>query len=407
MALISIDQAQQLVLQNTARLPTETTALDDAVAGTVLSEDIVSSIDSPPFDKSMVDGYAVRSVDVLQSTSLQIVCEILAGVVSTRTLQSGEAASIMTGAALPDGADAVVMHEQTTLDESNKRVNIPGPVKTGQNIMRRAAEIKQGEVVLTHNTILRPQELGLLATLGCATFHAYRRPRVAILSTGDELVEPGEPLLPGQIRNSNASLLKALVRRAGGIPQYLGIAKDTLSSLGPLIRDGLQADVLLITGGVSAGKVDLVPEVLAEASVQAIFHKVALKPGKPLLFGVKNQTLVFGLPGNPVSGLIGFELFVRPALRKLMGHVEPFLAPLRQAKLTADYVHKSDRPTYYPVQLRYESTGWSATPITWRGSGDLRSICLSNGFAVFPAGEVRYAAGSVIDVLMPEFDPGS
>jgi len=404
MALLQVAEAQQLILLHSHCLPAETVPISSALLGRVLAEDIASDIDSPPFDKSMVDGYAVRSSDIDGITELSIVEEILAGTVSNHSIQPGEAASIMTGAAIPHGADAVVMHEVTTFDEQRKRVQIPGPVKPQQNIMARASEMKQGERVLTTGTLLRPQELGLLATVGRTSIVAYRTPRVAILSTGDEIIEPGQPLHSCQIRNSNASLLMALVTRAKAVPQYLGIAHDTLESLRPLIAAGLKSDVLLITGGVSAGKVDLVPDVLAETGVKPIFHKVALKPGKPLFFGTLKNTLVFGLPGNPVSGLVGFELFVRPALRKLMGRSETFISPTMKAKCRNEFHHKSDRPTYYPVRLHLAAEGWEALPVNWKGSGDLRSICASDGFAVLPPGEVRYSSGDFMDVLLPELD---
>lgn len=403
MALMQVVDAQALVLHNTQRLTTEMVTLSPTVLGRVLAEDILSDIDSPPFEKSMVDGFALRSEDVAGGIdTFRIVEEILAGQVAKHTVGLGEAASIMTGAPLPLGADAVVMHEHTKFNTHQMR--LMHPVKARQNIMARASEMKLGETVLSAGTLLRPQELGLLATVGRTSVQTYRTPRVAILSTGDEIIEPGQILLSGQIRNSNASLLAALVTRSRGLPNYLGIADDTLESLRPLITTGLESDVLLITGGVSAGKVDLVPDVLAEAGVKAIFHKVALKPGKPLYFGTLGNTLVFGLPGNPVSGLVGFELFVRPALRKLMGRCEPFVSPTMKARCATDFSNKSDRPTYYPVQLRTTNEGWIVHPVNWKGSGDLRSICAADGFAVLPPGEVRYSAGDFMDVLVPELD---
>ncbi|HQR07842.1 MAG TPA: molybdopterin molybdotransferase MoeA [Gemmatales bacterium] len=403
MALMQVADAQALVLQHTQRLAVETVGLSPAVLGRVLAEDIASDIDSPPFDKSMVDGFALRSEDAAEGIdTFRIIEEIMAGQVAKQPVGLGEAASIMTGAPLPLGGDAVVMHEHTKFNTHQMR--LMHPVKARQNIMARASEMMLGETVLSAGSLLCPQELGLLATVGRTSVQIYRTPRVAILSTGDEIIEPGQPLASGQIRNSNASLLMALVTRSKAIPNYLGIAHDTLESLRPLISTGLQSDVMLITGGVSAGKVDLVPDVLAEAGVKAIFHKVALKPGKPLYFGTLGNTLVFGLPGNPVSGLVGFELFVRPALRKLMGRCEPFVSPTMKARSGNDFSHKSDRPTYYPVQLRTTNEGWVVHPVNWKGSGDLRSICTADGFAVLPPGEVRYSAGDFMDVLVPEFD---
>ncbi len=403
MALMQVADAQALVLKHTQRLPPESVALSPLVLGRVLAEEITSDIDSPPFDKSMVDGFAIRSEDAAHGIdTFRIIEEILAGQTPINTVGLGEAAFIMTGAPLPLGADAVVMQEQTQFN--NHQVRLQHRVKARQNIMARASEMMLGETVLSAGTLLRPQELGLLATVGRTSIQIYRTPTVAILSTGDEIIEPGQPLSTGQIRNSNASLLSALVARSKAIPHYLGIAHDTLESLQPLITTGLLSDVFLITGGVSVGKADFVPEVLAEAGVKAIFHKVALKPGKPLYFGIAGNTLVFGLPGNPVSGLVGFELFVRPALRKLMGRCDPFVSPTMTARCVSDFNHKSDRTTYFPVQLRTTAEGWIVLPVNWKGSGDLRSICAADGFAVLPPGEVRYSAGDYMDVLMLEFD---
>lgn len=403
MALMQVADAQTLVLQHTQRLPAEMATLSPSLLGRVLAEDVASDIDSPPFDKSMVDGFALRSEDAAEGiNTFRIIEEVLAGQTPMHAVGLGEAASIMTGAPLPLGADAVVMHEHTLFNQH--QVRLQHPVKPRQNIMAQASEMMLGETVLAAGTILRPQELGLLATVGRTSVQSYRTPKVAILSTGDEIIDPGQPLSSGQIRNSNASLLIALVARSKAIPNYLGIANDTLESLRPLIATGLQSDVLVITGGVSAGKVDLVPDVLAEAGVNPIFHKVALKPGKPLYFGTHGNTLVFGLPGNPVSGMVGFELFVRPALRKLMGRSEPFVSATMKAQCGSVFSHKSDRPTYFPAQLRTTREGWIAYPVNWKGSGDLRSICAADGFAVLPPGELRYSAGDYMDVLMLELD---
>ena len=293
------------------------------------------------------------------------------------------------------------MMEKTTLTHDSGAVTIPGPVPPGQNILPRGTELRRGDEVLKTGVRLRAQELGLLATLGRTQLQVYRRPVVAVLSTGDEVVEPGEDLGPGQIRNSNAVMLQAQAARAGGHVQYLGIARDQVESLRSLLEQGLHHDVLLITGGVSAGKVDFVPQVLAELGVEAIFHKVSMKPGKPILFARRGATLVFGLPGNPVSAFVGFELFVCPALRAMQGVVKETCLPTSyRAGLTHEFTHKSDRPTYYPARL---GSGGVTLPI-WQGSADLRALSATNGFAVVPPGEIRYAAGSLIDVLVTELD---
>jgi molybdopterin molybdotransferase len=267
--------------------------------------------------------------------------------------------------------------------------------------MPRGREMRAGEVVLRAGVILRPQELGLLAAVGRHAIEVYRPPAVSLLSTGDELVEPSAKPGPGQIRNSNATLLAGQVVRAGGKPHYLGIARDTVESLRSLITEGLRSDVLLLTGGVSAGKLDLVPGVLQELGVQPIFHKVAMKPGKPLFFGKKDQTLIFGLPGNPVSALVGFELFVRPALNMMLGRPEP-TPKYVSARLGAKVAHNSDRQTYHPARLEVTDDGWVVTPVPWHGSPDLRGITQANAFAVFEPGERQYRQGDSVPVLAPE-----
>lgn len=400
MSLLSVNEAQNLVLKHTPT-PTkvENVLLSNAL-NRVLAEDIASDGDSPPFDKSMVDGYAIRSSDIQSGiTAFQVIDEVLAGRVSQCEVKAGQAISIMTGAPLPHGADAVVMHEQTTRDAAT--IHIALPVKAGQNILRRAAEMQQGEVVLKAGDLLRAASLGLLASVNRTHVSCFSPVQINLLTTGDEIVEPGETLPAGHIRNSNASLLQGLIQSTESKSHYLGIARDTHEQLVQYIKTGLQSNVLIITGGVSAGKVDLVPEVLGQLGVVPIFHKVALKPGKPFFFGKCGSTLVFGLPGNPVSSLVGFELFIRPALRKLSGLHAPYETPLLAVQLQSDFQHRSDRPTYHPVKLNTASKSWQAVPIAWKGSADLRSISQADTFAVFPPGEVRYAAGDWIEVLSP------
>jgi molybdopterin molybdotransferase len=372
------------------------------VLGLVLAEDVASDLDMPPFDKALMDGYAVRAADVRGEATLTVVEEVTAGRVATKAVEAGQATQIMTGTALPRGADAVVQVERTTRLDGN-RVRLADLPRPGQNVMPRAKEMRKGETVLTAGTVLRPQELGLLAAVGRTSTRVYRRPAVAVLSTGDEVVEPSGTPGPGQIRNSNATLLAAQVARARAAPRYLGIARDTLDSLRPLVADGLTADVFLLSGGVSAGTLDLVPQVLHEAGVTPVFHKVAMKPGKPLFFGTKGGTLVFGLPGNPVSGLVGFELFVRPALRVLMGRADPG-PTLFRARLGTVWDLKADRPTYHPARLVWTAGGWEATPSPWLGSADLRAVTQANAFIVFPEGTQHYDAGTAVAVLAPELD---
>ncbi len=404
--MLSVEQAQQLVIEHARPRPAEALPLTPELLGLVLAEDVVSDLDMPPFDKSLVDGYAVRASDLRDGhAELLVAEEIVAGVVPQREVTPGRCARIMTGAMIAPGADAVVMIERTqALDEH--RVRIQEAVKQGQNILPRGTEMRLGETVLQAGTVLRPQELGLLATVGKVPVRVHRRPVVSILSTGNEVVEPSVRPRDGQIRNSNAPMLAGQVVRAGGKPHYLGIARDTLESLRPLVARGLQADVLLLSGGVSAGKLDLVPQVLQELGVTPVFHKVAMKPGKPLFFGTRGDTLgdalVFGLPGNPVSSLVGFELFARPGIRLMMG--KPPGTQLLSAKLAVDFAHRGDRPTYHPAKLALSADGWEATPVPWFGSPDLRAIASANAFVVFAPGERKYARGETVQALAPAQD---
>ena len=401
--LLSVADALHLVCQHAQRRPTVELELGSSLLGLVLAEDVAADLDVPPFDKSMMDGFAVRHDDLAAGQAvLSIVEEITAGRTPAKEIGAGQTARIMTGAVMPPGADAVVMVERSTL-LNEQQVRLEDHPKAGQNVLSRAKEMHTGEVVLSRGTVLRPQELGVLATVGQATVPVYRPPVVALLSTGDEIVEPGEKPGPGQIRNSNATLLAGLTVRARGEPRYLGIAADTLDSLHSHVRQGLQVDVLLLSGGVSMGNLDLVPQVLQEEGVQPVFHKVAMKPGKPLFFGTKGTTLVFGLPGNPVSSFIGFELFVRPALRLLQGRTDAHPSLLR-ARLAVAHQHKSDRPTYHPCQAELRADGWWLTPIPWLGSADLRALTSAHMFAILPAGQHQFTAGEWVDALAPELD---
>jgi molybdopterin molybdotransferase len=276
------------------------------------------------------------------------------------------------------------------------------PPQPGQNVMPLGREMRRGETVLSAGSVLRPQEFGVLATVGRTSARVHPAPYVLVLSTGDEVVEAGESPGPGQIRNGNGPMLCAQVTRAGGVPRYLGIARDRLESLSPLVADGLRSQVLVLSGGVSAGKLDLVPGVLREAGVEAHFHKVEMKPGKPVFFGTRGDTLVFGLPGNPVSALVCFELFVRPALRRLAGHPEAGPSMVRAA-LAEDFAYRTDRPTYHPAALAVDESGWRVRPVPWYGSPDLRGLTRANAFVVFPPGDHRHRAGQVFDVLQTEF----
>jgi molybdopterin molybdotransferase len=400
--MLSVAKAQALVLEHTRPLPPEGVPLTPSALGLVLAEDIRSDIDMPPYDKALMDGYAVQAADLPEGRgTLTVIEEITAGNTPIRKIGPGQAARIMTGAPVPTGADAVIMVERTRLANEDRVLFEDRPPKPGQNILYRGQEMRQGDTILIAGAMLRPQEFGLLATVGRTAVKVHPVPRVAVLSTGDEIVPAGETPGPGQIRNSNGPMLLAQVQRAGGLSQALGIAPDRLESLRLLISEGLNASVLVLSGGVSAGKLDLVPGVLQELGVSAHFHKVEMKPGKPVFFGTRGTTLVFGLPGNPVSSLVCFELFVRPAIRRLRGHAD--LGPWQvRAILTEDFHYKTDRPTYHPAWLQTSDQGWQVRPVPWFGSADLRGLTRANGFVLIPPGDHRHKAGDLCEVMRVE-----
>jgi molybdopterin molybdotransferase len=408
--MLPVADAQKIVLEQARPLPAVSASLDVAALGHVLAEDVTSDLDMPPFTKAMMDGYAVRAADLSAGTGqLTVVDEITAGRAPSRAIGAGQAARIMTGAPLPEGADAVVMVERSRLlDDRQVRIE-DAELRPGANVLARGREMRGGEVVLRSGTRLRPQEFGLLATVGRTAARVVPAPRVSILATGDELVESSARPAISQIRNGNGPMLLAQAARAGAIPRSLGIAADRLDVLHARIADGLRDDVLILAGGVSAGKLDLVPQALSELRVRALFHKVRMKPGKPVLFGILPRAdsdgpprLVFGLPGNPVSALVCFELFVRPALRALMA-----LPPgprVVQASVIEDFENRTDRPTYRPARLSATGTGWQVQPVPWFGSPDLRGVTDSNAFVVLPEGEHRHRAGEILPVLCVEDD---
>jgi molybdopterin molybdotransferase len=399
--MLAVSEAQAIVLQHARPLPAETAALSTDALGLVLAEDVASDLDMPPFDKALMDGYAVRAADLADGrATLAVVEEVTAGATPSKNVALGQATRIMTGAPIPEGADAVVMIERTRLGD-NDQVLIEDQARPGQNIQYRGQEMRRNQTVLTAGAVLRPQEFGVLATVGRTTAKLHPRPNVAVLVTGDELVEANQLPGPGQIRNSNGPMLAAQVQRAGAIPRLLEIARDRVDHLRAQIAEGLQSPMLVLAGGVSAGKLDLVPGVLNDLNVQPRFHKVKLKPGKPVYFGTHANGLVFGLPGNPVSSLVCFELFVRPAIRRLAGHAHagPFII---RAALVEDYPYRTDRPTYHPAWLEDGETGRTVRLVAWPGSPDLRSVTRANAFVVLPAGDHVHRAGTPMSVLKIE-----
>ncbi len=403
--MLNVDQALGLIRETVSTAPRQTSPLLDAL-GSRLAEKIVCPEDSPPFDKSMMDGFAVRSSDLrIGEIEFLKVGELAAGHESALSIGPGQTIQIMTGAPIPKGADVVIPVEQSReLDGSRVRLTLESEVASGRNILRRGTNMRVDEDVIAAGQLIRPQEIALLAEMGLAHVSVYPKPSVAILATGDELVPVDATPGPGQIRNSNALMLAQQVNAAGAAAEILDIARDNREDLRAKIQQGLQADFLCLSGGVSAGKLDLVPSELERAGVRKVFHKVAMKPGKPIWFGKReteptSDCYVFGLPGNPVSSMVCFELFVRTALQKFSG--SPNASPqLLEAELTKEFEQQGDRDVWFPSIVETDSAKLCVTPTNWKGSSDLRTTVLANCSACFPAGIRTFQRGETVQVLL-------
>ncbi len=389
--------ARALILEKISVLPTESVSLLDVV-GRVLAEEIRAPWDLPRWDNSAMDGFAVRAEDCGPMKPLLIDGYIPAGGTADGIFVSpGRAVRIMTGAPTPPGCDTIIPVEET--EETDDRVLINGRVRVGAHIRVRGEDVQKDEVVIVAGSVLRPAEINMLASFGFKTVAVFRRPKVAILSTGDELVEPGEPIGPGQIVNSNAYSLAAAVREVGGEPVLLGIARDNRQSLTEKMNAGLQADVMITTAGVSMGDRDLVCEVLQEVGVERLFWKVDIKPGRPTAFGLKHGKPVFSLPGNPVSSMVTFEEFVRPALLKMMGHrrhIKPFVKACLQETISK----KSGRTQFLRVRVVDNGERLIASSSGDQNTGILRTMLRANGIAVLPADREKIEAGEEVDIHM-------
>lgn len=358
----------------------------------VLAEDILADRDYPPLARSVRDGFAVRSID--SPTSLRVIGEVRAGDQFTGAVGPGEAVEIMTGAPVPDGADAVVMVEHVTRD--GVRISTDRSITAGDFINPAGSEARRGDIVVARGARLGFASIAMAATAGRATLRVYRQPRVAIVSTGDEVVPIHQTPLEYQIRNSNSYSIAAQVKRAGGIPELIGVAEDTYASTRFLIERGLEADMLLLAGGVSAGKYDIVERVLADLGAEFFFDRVKIQPGQPLVFGRVRGKFFFGLPGNPASTMVTFELFARAALERLTGVDHPPL-PLLYARLSQAFRHKTGLTRFLPALLN--GTG-ELTPLRWQGSSDVPALTRANAFLVADENRESWEAGEMIQVLL-------
>ncbi|HEU5199762.1 MAG TPA: gephyrin-like molybdotransferase Glp [Ktedonobacterales bacterium] len=398
--MLSVEEALERILAEIERLEPENVALPEA-AGRVLAESISAREAIPPFANSAMDGYALRSEDVqtasaTQPSRLRLVGVVQAGRVAERPIGAGEAMRILTGAPLPPGANAVIQQELTQAGEG--WVEVQQIIAPGNNVRYAGEDIRSGAEVLAAGAEIGPSEIGVLASLGVTQVAVYRRPIVAILATGDELVELHEALLPGQIRNSNSYLVAAAVARAGGIPRPLGIARDRVEELRSKLLAAQEADLIITSGGVSVGDYDLVKDILREQGV-IDFWRVNLRPGKPLAFGRLGGTPFLGLPGNPVSAAVTFELFARPVLRKMQGFAT-ILRPVVHARLLDAINDVSSRRHYVRARVEIRDGAFAATTTGPQESHILTSMLGANALLVIPENHPPIAAGETVQAML-------
>ncbi|HWP85080.1 MAG TPA: gephyrin-like molybdotransferase Glp [Terriglobia bacterium] len=400
MAVLKFHEARATVLRIARRFrrlpPPERVPLSES-AGRVLAEPIVADRDLPPFPRATRDGYALRHADTAHPPArLRLRGQVKAGECFPGTVNRGECVEIMTGAPVPEGADAVAMVEHAARD--GEWVEIGRPLAAGENIVAQGSEARRGDRLLGPGRRIGYGEVALMAAVGAESLAVYPTPRVAILPTGDEVVEVGKRPGPSQIRNSNRYSLQAQVAAAHGAGVPLGIAPDREDRLRAMVEEGLRYDLLLLSGGVSAGRYDLVEQVLAACGAEFFFDGVLIQPGRPLVFGRARETLFFGLPGNPLSTMVTFELFVRPCLAILSGEeYEP--APWLRARLSRDLRRKPGLTAFLPAWLGGENEAPLVTPVEWKGSGDMASLARANCFLVVPEEAAELRAGEWVGVL--------
>jgi molybdopterin molybdotransferase len=381
-------------------MPAESVALLDSMHR-VLREDVFCDADSPRFDKAIRDGFAVRFEDLTAVPAvLTVVGESRAGLAADVTVGRGQCCEIMTGAPLPPGADAVVMVENTER-LSPEAVRVLKTTRENEGLLRRGAEARQGDRILATGRQIGLADLGLLAGVGKPSVLVSKKPRVAVIATGDELVEVDQEPQPGQIRNSNTYTICAQVKEAGAEPFILGIGRDNLDDLRSKIRYGLEHDLLLVSGGVSMGKYDFVETVFAEFGVDVLFDKIAMKPGKPTVFGYRGDTYVFGLPGNPISTMVAFHMFVRPLILFLL-KAENTTPKTLEATLDSPAKCDPQRAALVPALVRFESGKYWIRTAPWKGSSDLVGLARANALIMIPSGDGTLDAGQSAQFLLME-----
>jgi molybdopterin molybdotransferase len=392
--LLTIEEAQRLILERVRPLPAERVPLAEA-GGRVLAEDAAAIVDLPPFPSSAMDGYAVRSADT--PGTLPVAARIAAGRPAPRELRAGEAMAIATGGVVPEGADAVIPFEYVV--ERDNAVEISEPVAPAANVRPRGGDLRAGDTAVGRGVSLGPAQLGALAAAGIAEVVCAARPRASVVATGTELRSPGEELAPGEVYEANGLILAAQLRSAGALPERLAIVADDEDAHRETLGRGLEADVLVTSGGVSVGPHDLVRRVEAELGVEEVFWRVAVKPGKPVSFGVRENTLVFGLPGNPVSSFVGFELFVRPAVLALQGHSDP-LPRFEPGRLAGALKRNEARDQLVRARTRSGDEGeLLLEPLTGQESHMIARAAAADALVLLPRGEGELPAGAAVQYL--------
>ena len=400
--MILVKDAQKIILEKLQPLESQKKPILETL-GHVLDEDIFAQRDNPPADNSAMDGYALRFEDISsiapgEPALLKITEDIPAGKPPIKTIHAGEAARIMTGALAPDGADTVVMQEDTKRE--NGSVRILKPQKSGSNIRKQGEDFKKGDLLVSSGAVIKSTNLGIIVTAGYSSLSVHRKPVVAILSTGDELVNIDSKAENHQIINSNSYILASQVIQCGGKPILLGIVPDRKEVIKEKLRQAEKADIIITSGGVSVGDYDFVKEAIKELGSEIIIWKIAMKPGKPLTFSMLGNRPVFGLPGNPVSSFVSFEQFVRPAILKLSGHKELFRKIIR-AILSEDVKKKNDgRKHFLRAILSYKKEGCFVAPLSGQGSGMMGSLAAANSLLIVPEETTELKAGQQVDVQL-------